>query len=153
MNACSNKKAFDFIEIIERAEKPRSKGLVMVLDKGLGLSQAQDLMQAAPYIDIVKLGWATPRLFPEDMIQEKIRLYKKHDILVGNGGTLLEIAHQQRKIDQFLMYCRKIGIELIEVSNGVLNISSDEKTKIIRNACSLGFSVISEVGKKEPSED
>lgn len=153
MSACRSKRAFDFIEIIQRSEKPREKGLVMVLDKGLGLGQARDLMHAAPYIDIIKLGWATPRLFSEDMIQEKISIYKKHNILVGNGGTLFEIAYQQGKVDQFFLYCRKIGIELIEVSNGVMNISSNEKTKIIRDACSLEFSVISEVGKKEPVED
>ena len=37
----------------------------MVLDKGLGLHQAEDLMEAAPYIDIIKLGWGTSRLFSE----------------------------------------------------------------------------------------
>ena len=55
------KKAFDFIEIGARTNKPRTKGLTMFLDKGLGPNQSKDLMQAASYIDIIKLGWATPR--------------------------------------------------------------------------------------------
>jgi len=153
MDASQNKRAFDIIEIIERAEKPRTKGLTMVLDKGLGIYRVQDLILDAPYIDIIKLGWATPRLFCEDIIRKKIELYRKHDIVVGNGGTLLEIAHQQGKIKQFLDYCQEIGLELIEVSNGIIPISTDEKADIIRRANSMGFYVISEVGKKDPAED
>lgn len=153
MKTKDRKNAFDFIDICTRAEQPRSRGRVMVLDKGLGPHQSQDLMTAAPYIDIIKLGWATPRLFAEDVIREKIALYKKNNIMVGNGGTLLEVAYQQGKVDQFLSYCRDIGLELIEVSNGVVPIASDEKTQIISTARSMGFTVVSEVGKKEPSED
>jgi len=153
MESTDNNKAFDFIDILPRSEKPRRQGLVMMLDKGLGLHFAQDMATAAQYIDIVKLGWATPRLFPEAFIRKKIRLYRDSGIMVGNGGTLLEIAFQQGKVEQFLGYCRKIGLELIEVSNGVVPISPADKTGIIGMACSMGFSVISEIGKKEPAED
>lgn len=145
--------AFGFIDISKRAVKPRVKGLTMFLDKGLGLYQAEDLMQGAPYIDIIKLGWATPRLVLESDIRKKIALYKKNDIRVGNGGTFLEIAFQQNKVDEFLSYCKMLGLELIEVSNGVMPISLEEKAAIIRKANASGFYVISEVGKKDPLED
>jgi len=147
------KKAFDFIDIPLRSEKPRSKGIVMVLDKGLGIQQVQSLIPAAPYIDIVKLGWGTPRLFSEDVIREKIALYRKNNIIVGNGGTFLEVAFQQGKVDQFLDYCKDIGLEAIEVSNGVITMPAGAKADIIRKACAQGFFVISEVGKKDPYED
>jgi len=153
MKAKDNKKAFGFVDVITRTEKTRKKGLTMVLDKGLGPNQAQDLMQAAPYIDIIKLGWGTPRLSPEDVIRRKIKLYRNHNIKVGNGGTLLEIVYQQGKTELFLDYCRQMGLDLIEVSNGVMPISTEEKANIIRSANAAGFSVISEVGKKDPAED
>lgn len=153
MEATDHTKAFDFIEILPRAEKPRRRGLVMMLDKGLGLHFARDMTAAAQFIDIVKLGWATPRLFPEAFIREKISIYRKNGITVGNGGTLLEIAWQQGKVEQFLGYCKNLGLELIEVSNGIVAIPPREKTDIIRKACAMGFSVISEIGKKEPAED
>ena len=100
MEPRESKKAFEFIEILQRSEKPRKQGLMMMLDKGLGLNFAKDMAAAAQFIDIVKLGWATPRLFPETFIQEKFKLYRDHGIMVGNGGTLLEIAYQQGKVDQ-----------------------------------------------------
>ena len=125
----------------------------MVLDKGLGLVSAQELMAAEPYIDIIKLGWATPRLFAEDFIRKKIDLYKQHHIIVGNGGTFLEIAYRQNKVEPFFNYCKDIGLELIEVSNGVMDINSEEKKELINTAREKGFEVITEVGKKNPEDD
>ena len=141
------KQAFELIKIPARSEKPRTRGLTMVLDKGLGLHQAEDLMEAAPYIDIIKLGWGTSRLFSEKTIRAKVELYKKHNIYVGNGGTFFEIAHTQGKTEQFFNYCREIGFNLIEISNGSISLSSQTKSEAIRLAASLGFRVISEVGK------
>ena len=148
-----NARAFCFVEILERSEKPRTKGLTMVLDKGIGLYKARDLMHGAPYVDIIKLGWATPRLFNEKTIRDKIEIYKKNGIVVGNGGTLLEIIYSQGKVELFFDYCREIGIDIIEVSNGVLPITAQQKARIINMAHEKGFFVISEVGKKDPAED
>jgi len=153
MKAHRSKKAFEFIHMIQRSKKPRKRGLVMVLDKGYGPLQARDLMPAADYIDIIKLGWATPRLFSEETIRGKIDIYNSSNIMVGNGGTFLEIAFQQNKVDQFLHYCRETGFKAIEVSNGIINIPAEVKAEIIRKACDQGFFVVSEVGKKDPSED
>lgn len=145
--------AFTFIEIMPRDQKPRAQGLTMVLDKGLGLYQAQDLMEAAEYIDIIKLGWTTPRFVVEDTLKRKIRLYREHDIIVGSGGTMLEMICQQGRADQFFKYCRQIGLELIEVSNGLLSLTAEEKAQIIRSAKDAGFQATSEVGRKDPAED
>ncbi|MCP4647188.1 MAG: phosphosulfolactate synthase [bacterium] len=153
METLNQRRAFGFIDIIERSQKPRTKGLTMVLDKGIGLSQAQDLVRAEEHIDIVKLGWGTPCLLSEESLKRKILLYKGHNIVVGNGGTLLEIAYHKGKTEAFFEYCLHIGLELIEVSNGVMPISAAEKAEIIRGAKDMGFQVISEVGKKDPAED
>jgi len=147
------KRAFEILDLLPRSEKPRTAGLTMVLDKGLGLHQAEDLMEAAPYIDIIKLGWGTPRLFSEQFIRNKVSLYKKHDIAVGNGGTFFEIACQQGRIEAFYNYARDIGFNLLEISNGVISLSAEKKAEAIRRARQMGIRVISEVGKKEPLED
>ncbi len=104
------KKAFDFIDILSRSEKPRTCGLTMVLDRGIGLFNVEDLLQAAPYLDIVKLGWATPRLISEQALRKKIELLREHGIHVGNGGTLLEIAYQQNKTEKFFEYLAKFSV-------------------------------------------
>jgi phosphosulfolactate synthase len=147
------KKAFEIIDILSRSEKPRARGLTMVLDKGLGLYQAADLMEAAPYIDIIKLGWGTSRLFSEKLIRQKVELYKKNDIAVGNGGTFFEIAFQQGKTEAFYSYAGEMGLNLIEISNGVIVLNAEQKAEAITRARQKGFTVISEVGKKDPDAD
>ena len=148
------RKAFEIIDIVNRAEKPRDVGLTMVLDKGLGYHAAQDLMEyASEYIDIIKLGWGTHRLCSEEIVKRKIQLYTDSSILVSNGGTLFEIAYQQRKVDEFFVYARQVGLSSIEISDGSIRISREERSEIIRKCKNMGFEVFTEVGKKDPLED
>jgi len=148
------RKAFEIIDVVNRAEKPRDVGLTMVLDKGLGYHAAQDLMEyASEYIDIIKLGWGTHRLCSEEIVKRKIQLYSDNSILVSNGGTLFEIAYLQRKVDEFFVYARQVGLSSIEISDGSIRISREERSEIIRKCKNMGFEVFTEVGKKDPLED
>jgi phosphosulfolactate synthase len=87
----------DFLKLPERSSKPRQSGLTHVLDKGLGPAQIGDLLAvAAPYVDIVKLGWGTSYITVN--LAEKIQLYQSHDIPVCFGGTLLEVVVRQNRM-------------------------------------------------------
>ena len=59
-----------------RSEKPRDVGVSHVMDKGLGLRQAEDLLAAcSDYIDIVKLGWGTG--YVTQNVIDKINFYSE----------------------------------------------------------------------------
>jgi phosphosulfolactate synthase len=146
--------SFDFISVPHRAKKPRETGITMVLDNGLGLTSATDLAETAgEYVDIMKLGWGTSKLFSEEKLSEKVRAYHSADILVSTGGTFSEIAFAQKKTEKFLDYAKKIGFDIIEISNGVVPMNSTQKADYIRAAASKGFRIVTEVGKKSPKED
>ena len=73
-----------------RDPKPREKGLTMIMDKGLSIRQAEDLLSLNhEFIDIIKLGFGTSILTPN--ISQKIKLYQKNGIIVYPGGTLFEV--------------------------------------------------------------
>jgi phosphosulfolactate synthase len=147
-------KSFAMITIPPREDKPRSGGLTSVLDKGLGYYAALDLVeQAGEYIDLVKLGWGTARLIPEEIIKKKVELFTGNGISVCNGGTFLELAYRQGKAGEFFQSARGLGLNVIEVSNGVVSIAGDAKGKLIAEARSRGFDVLSEIGRKDPGED
>lgn len=147
-------KAFEMIAIPSREEKPRRTGLTTLLDRGMGYHAACDLMeQAEDYIDLIKLGWGTSRLIAERTIKKKIKLYRDNQIMVSNGGTILEIAYQQGKVSGFLQSAKDLGINSIEVSNGVVTVNREDKQKLISEAKELGFEVFSEIGRKDPCED
>ena len=68
-------------DIPKRPQKPREKGLTMVMDKGISITEANMLMDSSQkFIDIVKFGFGTALI--TENIEEKIKLYKKHDIFV-----------------------------------------------------------------------
>ena len=51
---------FDISHLPERTSRPRQNGLTMVMDKGLSLRQAEDLIETgSDLVDFLKLGFGT----------------------------------------------------------------------------------------------
>jgi 2-phosphosulfolactate phosphatase len=145
---------FGAIEYPGVPAKPRTTALTSMLDPGLGPGEARDRVAiAGEWIDVVKLGWATARLTPAAALREKIDIYRTAGISVCSGGTFLEIAFAQNRVREFLEGARELGLAMVEVSNGVHPMRDEEKLGLIVEARSAGFTVWSEVGKKDPDED
>ena len=146
---------FPFIEIPERAIKPRSSGITMILDKHMSVMEAESLMSVASgYIDVIKLGWCSPVLYDVDQLKRKIEIYREAGVTVCTGGTFIEIAFEQDKVDLFLDYASQIGFDAVEVSNGIHpRITLEVKRNLIKKVKAAGFKTYSEVGKKLASED
>jgi phosphosulfolactate synthase len=136
----------DFLTLPPRSKKPRDAGLTLVLDKGIGLRQVEDLLaSASDYVDLVKLGWGTGYLAQD--LRDKIKLYQGAGIPVYFGGTFLELALVQGRFDDFRALALSLGLSHVEVSTGVIELSVDEKTRYIRELA-RDFVVVSEVGSK-----
>lgn len=140
-------------EGVERSCKPRVKGLTMILDKGLGLEATADYLElVGDYVDLIKLGFGTGALYRKEYLKEKIRLISSYDIEVYPGGTLLEAAIWQGRVEEFFKEVSDLGLNIVEVSDGTIEISLRERERMIRKAVDYGFRVLSEVGKKQVSE-
>ena len=64
---------FNLPHIPQRTSTPRSEGLTMVMDKGLSLREAEDMLSASSrHIDLIKLGFGTA--FLEENLSAKIEL-------------------------------------------------------------------------------
>lgn len=146
-------KSFNFL-LKKREEKPRKKGITMVLDKGLGLETAESLMNiSGDYVDYLKFGWGTSIVHEQDIIKDKVAMYKSHNITPYTGGTPFELAYMNDKLEEFFQEAHDLGFEAIEVSDGSTTISHDKKLECIESAKKDGFEVLSEVGKKDPGLD
>jgi phosphosulfolactate synthase len=130
-----------------RTGKPRENGLTMVMDKGLSLRQAQDLIETSgPYVDLLKLGFGTS-VFTAN-VKEKVRLYQEADMKVYVGGTLFEAFLVRGELDGYRRYVDSLGLTTIEVSDGSMTIPHQEKCDLIAKLSS-DYNVLSEVGSKE----
>jgi phosphosulfolactate synthase len=149
-------RAFDGVitsPLCGRPPKPRTRGQTMLLDKGLGLSETGDLLEmAADYVDFIKFTFGTAALYPTELLRAKIALIRSYGVDVYPGGTFLEIALTQGALPSYLDRALALGFTCIEVSDGTIDIGREERRTAISQALALGFTVITEVGKKDPTE-
>lgn len=137
----------------ERLRKPRESGWTMVMDKGLGLHAIDDLMQtAAGSIDVVRLTHGTSVFFEYDLLREKARTITAHGVYCMPGGTLQEVAVWQGTLDRYLERARELGFNALEVSDGTIQMDARTRAEAITKAVKAGFRVLSEVGKKDPTD-
>lgn len=138
---------FPLNNIPDRTEKPRGHGLTMVMDKGMGLDDVRNFLSvAAPYADIVKLGFGTAAVTSH--LREKIEIYRQHNIPVYFGGTLFEAFLVRGQFDDYLDIVREYGLDYVEVSDGSITIPHAEKCGYIEKLAQH-VTVLSEVGSKD----
>lgn len=138
---------FQLNNVPSRTQKPRNNGLTMVMDKGLSVRQAEDLMAVgAPYIDFVKLGWTTAYIIPQ--LEEKLAVYREAGVHPYFGGTLFEAFTARNQFDDFLRVLEKYKLEYAEVSDGSITLPHTEKCEYIATVARHA-TVISEVGSKD----
>ncbi len=145
---------FSCLSLPPLPQKPRRTGVTAVLDKGWAPRQLADLTAVAgDWIDVVKLGWGTSRVQPVEVLREKLSVLAAAEVRACTGGTFLEVALAQGRVDECLEEAARLGFPMVEVSNGVHPMDQSEKLDLIRRARGRGFVVWSEVGKKDVESD
>ncbi|TAH41582.1 MAG: phosphosulfolactate synthase [Bacteroidetes bacterium] len=138
---------FPLDKIPKRTSKPRDNGLTMVMDKGLSIRQAEDLVDGSgPMVDIVKLGFGSSLITPD--LDKKIKVYRSAGIPVYFGGTLWEAFVARKKFNDYIKYLDKYKMTHAEISDGSITLPHDEKLEYIRKLAKH-VTVITEVGSKE----
>jgi len=138
---------FPLNNLPERTQKPRQHGLTMVMDKGMGLDEVRNFLSvAAPYVDIVKLGFGTAHVTQN--LREKIEIYRSFNIPVYFGGTLFEAFLIRDQFDEYFEAVQDYGLKYVEVSDGSITIPHAEKCGYIEKLAQY-VTVLSEVGSKD----
>ena len=136
-----------FLDLPVRSAKPRRTGITHVLDRGIPLAQAADLLeQNGCYVDVWKFGWGIAYLDPQ--LAAKLDLLARHRVLASPGGTLLEIAWAQGRAARVPRLGRRRGFPCVEVSAGTVPMEDAAKRDLIAAAAER-FIVLAEVGSKD----
>ncbi|MEW6045191.1 MAG: phosphosulfolactate synthase [Bacillota bacterium] len=127
-------------------------GVTMVIDKGVPPGYFRDLLEvAAPHVQFWKLAFGSTLLYRPEQVAAKVREARSAGVEVYPGGTLLEMARELGQPDAVLDELRRLGFAWVEVSDGTFELSPERRASLIRLAVERGFSVISEVGSKDPA--
>jgi len=146
------KYAMDFLEITERESKPRTSGLTLVRDPGMGLLETDAFLESAGfYVDYIKFRNVTPRLHSEALLKDKISKYKAYQIKTFAGGIYCEMANLQGIWKKALDYLVELNFDALEISDNIVPFTFQQKLDMVKEAQSLGLEVIFEWGKKWPN--
>lgn len=138
---------FHLSQMPERLAKPRTKGITMVMDKGLSIPEVEQFLSISdPHVDIVKLGFGTSFVTPN--LRKKIEVYLSHNMPIYFGGTLFEAFLVRNQMEDYIALCKDYGIKHMEVSDGSITIPHSEKCGYIEKLTKYG-TVLSEVGSKD----
>ncbi len=147
--APSKSKSLFFPADVPSPSRPRPTGLTHVLDR-LHALHDEELAALAPFFDIAKIGWGLPLLLPREKVRERIQRYHEFGIEVSTGGTLLEYAVLHDRIGQMIDEARELGFDLIEVSNGAVELSQVQIQRLVEQVKRRSLDYFIEVGKKDP---
>src|SRR5688572_9292229 len=98
----------DFLEIQPRGEKPRKLGRQYVGEYGAPMSWLREMLDIyGDYVDHAK--FAIPVLtVPWRVIEEKVKVYRDHDVEVGIDDPTFSVAYYQGKVKEFFRTVREV---------------------------------------------
>ncbi len=142
----------DILEIHQRPEKPRKRGLTMVIDPGWVAGKSELFSIAHPYIDSIKS--TIPCIYlDEDRIRRNIQTYRGMGVDIQVAGVAFEIAALQGKQKEFLAKIKDVGINVVEIESHAAGLSLDEMKAQVEMFKKQGFKVVGEVGAKWSQAD
>jgi phosphosulfolactate synthase len=142
-------KAFGFLRVPTRSAKPRSHGLTILSDKHLGPRAVEDLLETgADYLDWVKVSMGSARVLTEDVLRQKITLYRAADVRVLLTGDVFELAVNQGAVRRVYDTAASLGFDGVEMATAQTILSLDAKATLVGLAKHCGLTAIAEIGQK-----
>lgn len=141
--------ALQFLDVPRRASKPRNTGITMVRDPGYGLAQVNEVLETyGQYIDYVKTKQFELWYLDADLLMAKLHTYKAADVRPFCGGTVIEAAYVRRLVPQTFEELGQLGFEAVELSDNIIELTLDDKIRLIKQARDHDLEVLFEYGKK-----
>ncbi len=144
-------RSFDFLPINERERKPRRVGVTEMRGPyyaPVGKRYLQDILETmGEYVDIFKFSGGSFSLMPEQAVRDLIDTCHEHDVLVSTGGFIERVlTHGPDAVDRYLLECRNLGFDIVEVSSGFISVPTDDLLNLVERVRDLGMKAKPEVG-------
>jgi len=136
-----------------RTRKPRSNGRTMLIDRGLGIRAAQDLVDVAgDIVDVIQLSGATGLFIDKELLRAKIKIYHDKQIDVMPGGSFAGVCIWKGVYSQFLDQAKDLGLSAVSIYDKPVRMSEAERAAAIDEALKKGFRVVTEVAMNAGSQ-
>jgi phosphosulfolactate synthase (CoM biosynthesis protein A) len=144
-------RAFSFLRVNLRPEKPRDRGLTEIRGPyytPMGKRYLQDVLETmGAYVDLLKFAGGSFALMPRAALAELIDLCHAHGVRVSTGGFIEYVLTQgPDAVRRYLAECRALGFDVVEVSSGFITVPADDLVRLVEQVQKAGLKVKPEVG-------
>lgn len=151
MSKNPSERAFSFVPINERIEKPRSKGITEIRGpyySVMGTRYLTDVLETAgKYVDGLKFAGGSFALMPRGRVKELIDLAHQHDVYVSTGGWIERVlGYGSDVVTRYMEEAKNLGFDVLEISTGFISLPSDDLLRLIEKATSFGLKAKPELG-------
>ncbi|MFB6070193.1 MAG: phosphosulfolactate synthase [Halanaeroarchaeum sp.] len=132
-------RAFEFLHVNERPDKPREKGITEIRGPyydPMGTRELRDILETMGwYVDIYKFSGGSFALMPEERVREIIDLCHEHDVKVSTGGFVENVlVRDNDEVDRYFEEAARLGFDIVEISSGFLAIDTDDVVAMTERA-------------------
>jgi phosphosulfolactate synthase (CoM biosynthesis protein A) len=140
-----------FLRQNELSRRPRTIGLTEVRGPYysiIGPRALADLLDVAgPYIDWFKIPGPGIALLPRHTLEQIVELCHAHDVKLSAGGLIeMVLTRGPEVVNQYFDAVKALGFDVVEVSAGMLAISTDDYLRLVERAKATSLTVKAEVG-------
>lgn len=149
--ATGAERAFAFLELNRRPDKPRSRGVTEIRGPyytPVGRSYLSDVLETmGVYIDTLKYAGGSFALMPRHVVRAFNDLCHEHEVAVSTGGFLETVlARRGDAVPRYLEECRELGFDLVEISSGFVTLPADDLVQLTKAVHNAGLRPKPEVG-------
>jgi phosphosulfolactate synthase (CoM biosynthesis protein A) len=151
LNGQTGERAFAFLELNERGEKPRTAGLTEVRGPyytPMGRRYLADLLETmGSYIDSLKFAGGSFALMPRNQVEELIETAHRFDVQVSTGGFVEHVLTRGvKQVEKYIAECAELGFDIVESSSGFITIPTNDWIRLIKKVQKAGLKAKPEVG-------
>jgi phosphosulfolactate synthase (CoM biosynthesis protein A) len=146
-----NERAFGFLEINQRDEKPRTAGLTEIRGPyytPVGRRYLEDVLETmGEYVDSLKFAGGSFALMPKTRVRELIATAHRYQVTVSTGGFIEHVLTKgQAQVERYIAECAELGFDTIEISAGFITIPIADWIRLIKKIQRIGLIAKPEVG-------
>src|SRR5437867_1763018 len=151
VSAQPDERAFAFLEINRREEKPRTVGLTEIRGPyytPMGRRYLEDLLETmGAYVDSLKFAGGSFALMTRKRVRELIELADRFQVEVSTGGFIEHVLTRGASaVAKYIAECADLGFDTVEISAGFITIPTDDWLRLIKKVRSAGLKAKPEVG-------
>lgn len=147
----SAERAFAFLKVNERQQKPRTKGVTEIRGPyytPMGRHYLQDILETmGTYVDTLKFAGGSFSLMPRQVVKELIDICHAHNVRVSTGGFIEYVLTQGvDAVNRYIQECKELGFDIVEISSGFITVPTEDLIRLVEKVQKAGLNAKPEVG-------